>query len=67
MNLDFEKIWRAANARYGSAKLQKAGYNNESAAYIAPEMIPRIASDQVKCMLEALVEEINSQQPTRLK
>ena len=59
MNLDAEKIWRDANAKYGVAKLKKAGYTDLS--YVAPEMIPKIASDQVRCMLEALVEEINRQ------
>lgn len=66
MNLNFDKIWAAANARYAAAKLEKAGYDNTSIMYMAPEMIPQIASDQVKCMLEALIEEINHQTPKRL-
>lgn len=59
MNIDFETVWADANARYATKKLKAAGYTD--VRYLAPEMIPRIQSEQVKCMLEALIAEVNRQ------
>lgn len=59
MNINFETVWADANARYATKKLKAAGYTE--IRHLAPEQIPQIASEQVKCMLEALVAEINTQ------
>jgi hypothetical protein len=59
VNIDFETVWADANARYATKKLKAAGYTD--IRYVAPELIPQIQSEQVKCMLEALISEVNRQ------
>ena len=57
MNLDYHSILKKANAEYGVKALQRQGRDPR---YVAPEEVPEIQSEQVKCMLKALVEAINS-------
>jgi hypothetical protein len=63
MKLDADKIWDEANLIYAAEKLTKAGYTDFS--YLAPEMIPQIESFQVRAMLFALVNAINTQTETK--
>jgi hypothetical protein len=57
MNLDYYSILKKANAEYGVKALQR---QRRDPRYVAPEDVPQIQSEQVKCVLEALVEAINS-------
>jgi hypothetical protein len=53
MNLDYEKVLTRANQLYKEAKWEKYPlYYNEDDDF-------EIESDQVKCMLKALIEELN--------
>jgi hypothetical protein len=61
MKLDKEKIWQNANAIYGHKKLIQMGRKPEDFKYLAPEQIPTIASNQVRAIMEAIVDEINEQ------
>ncbi len=58
MKLDEEAIMRRADELYAQAKLPA-----DTLDYMAPEGRPRIQSDQVKMLLRALVEAINSHEP----
>jgi hypothetical protein len=62
MKLNYRDILAIANAKYGIRSLRR---QKRDPRYVAPEDIPRIESEQVKCMLEALVEAINNSSPTR--
>jgi hypothetical protein len=57
--LDADQILRIANARYAAAVLQRSGVSAHDASYMAPELMPKIESEQVKAMLFALVGAIN--------
>ncbi len=57
--LNFDDIWKQANTLYANEKLDKANVSKSSRPYMAPELIPVIASDQVKMMAKALVDAIN--------
>lgn len=61
MKLDKEKIWQKANAIYGVRKLLANGYKEKDLAYVAPEMYPKIPSNQVYAIMEAIVDAINEQ------
>ncbi len=51
--IDFDTVLKKANALYAAKKL------GGNLGYCAPENMPQIISDQVKCALEALIAEIN--------
>jgi hypothetical protein len=59
MKLDKEKIWQNANVIYGHKKLIQMGRKPEDFKYLAPEQIPTIVSNQVRAIMEAIVDEIN--------
>lgn len=65
MKLNTEQILQEANAIYAVEKLTKAGYKKDHMSYLAPEMIPTIQSDQVKAMMQALINAINKQNETK--
>jgi len=54
--LDEDKILERANELYAAKKLRK---KPEDIYFVAPECRPKIASDQVKCLLAAIVEALN--------
>lgn len=56
MKLDYDSILQRADILYGAAKTSHIP--QEDLAYWAPERFPKIQSEQVKCMLEALIEAI---------
>ncbi len=53
--IDVDEVLRKANKRYVDAKMA-AGMDLRHAA---PEMMPRIQSDQVKAIAAVLVDEVN--------
>jgi len=53
--IDKNEVLEKANLKYAQAKMDK-GMN---LMYAAPEMLPTIQSDQVKAVVEVLVEEMN--------
>ena len=57
--IDYDKVLEKANELYVIEKTKHV--NPESMAYWAPEMFPKIESNQVKCMLRALVDELNKE------
>lgn len=58
MKLDFDTILKRAEELYAATKLSP-----ETLKYTAPELFPTIQSDQVKCVLRALVEALNETPP----
>lgn len=57
MNLiDIDEVLRKADERYVDAKMA-AGMDLR---YTAPEMMPRIQSDQVKAIAAVIVDEVNA-------
>jgi hypothetical protein len=56
MQLNYEEILDKANARYATAWSKRSGID---ISYMAPEQLPKIESEQVKCVLRALVEASN--------
>jgi hypothetical protein len=58
MKLDYNKVEADANSLYGAAALKRAGLEPR---YVAPETVPTIESQQVKCFFRALIDEINRQ------
>lgn len=56
--LNFEHIMQRANTLYAVEKTKHLP--KETIMYMAPELFPTIQSDQVKCIVRALVEAINS-------
>jgi len=56
--LDAKKILERANVLYACKKLRK---KETDLGYVAPEALPKIQTDGVKCVLEALVEALNAQ------
>lgn len=56
--LDEEAILRRADELYAEAKFAKHEDWREYYA-LHPELTPRIKSDQVRCLLKALVEALN--------
>lgn len=63
MPINYQVVEDRANALYVVAKLKAAG-RLSSLPYLAPEQIPQIASEQVKCFFRALIDELNSQPTT---
>ena len=57
MQLSYEEILNKANARYAAAWAKR---NSADIRYRAPEQLPKIESEQVKCVLRALVEAVNA-------
>lgn len=51
-----DEVIEKANVKYAQAKMDK----DVDLRYAAPEAMPRIQSDQVKAVAEALVEEVNT-------
>ncbi len=51
--IDFDTVLKKANALYAAKKL------GGNLGYCAPENMPRILSNQVKCALRALIMELN--------
>ena len=56
--LKFDDILQRANTLYAVEKTKHLP--KETIMYMAPELFPTIQSDQVKCIVRALVEAINS-------
>ncbi len=50
-----DEVIEKANVKYAQAKMDKG----VDLRYMAPEAMPKIQSDQVKAIAEALVEEVN--------
>jgi hypothetical protein len=50
-----DEVIEKANVKYAQAKMDKSA----DLRYTAPEAMPKIQSDQVKAIAEALVEEVN--------
>jgi hypothetical protein len=50
-----DEVIEKANVKYAQAKMDKS----VDLRYTAPEAMPKIQSDQVKAIAEALVEEVN--------
>lgn len=50
-----DEVIEKANVKYAQAKMDKG----VDLRYTAPEAMPKIQSDQVKAIAEALVEEVN--------
>jgi len=67
--LAFDAIMQRADALYAAEKTKHLPRG--TIMYWAPEMFPRIQSQQVKCMLRALLEAIekqpNAKQPSESK
>ena len=57
--INYQDIEDRANHLYAVASLKRQG---RDIRYVAPEDIPTIASEQVKCFFRALIENLNSQQ-----
>lgn len=57
--ISFKRVLEKANAIYALAKFRKAGLNKDDVAYMAPEQMPQIVSDQVKAMSKAIIDEVN--------
>lgn len=57
--LDYDKVLERANELYCKEKLKHV--SPSSLSYMAPELFPQIQSDQVKSILQALVEAINNE------
>lgn len=57
--LAFDAIMKRADALYAAEKTKHVP--KETLMYWAPEMFPRIQSEQVKCMLRALLEALEKQ------
>jgi hypothetical protein len=55
--VSYETVLKRANEIYCAEKTKNL--KPEDMAYWAPEMFPKIESNQVKSMLKALVEEMN--------
>lgn len=51
-----DEVIEKANVKYAQAKMDMG----VDLRYTAPEAMPRIQSDQVKAVAEALVEEVNT-------
>lgn len=62
MNLNYDEIIKAADTYYAEAALKRMGISKEDTAYMAPEQLPRIQSEQLKCFARALIEAINGPQ-----
>lgn len=58
MNIDYQKTLDLANIYYAEQKTKHI--SPDTLKYWAPEMFPKIESDQVKSILRALIEQINS-------
>ncbi len=58
MKLNYEEILARTNELYSKEKTKN--FPPKDLLYWAPEMLPKVESDSVKCMLKALVEAINA-------
>lgn len=58
MKLDYDVIMEKANLIYAVEKLKQS---NQDPRYLAPELMPKIVSWQVKAILNVLIDEINKQ------
>ena len=58
--LDFAAIMERADTLYAQEKTKNIP--RETLAYWAPEMFPKIQSDQIKCVLRALLEALDAKQ-----
>lgn len=58
MYINYKYVEDLANAAYAKIKLARSGLDYN---YTAPEAMPKIESEQVKCFMRALISEINLQ------
>lgn len=66
LKLDYDKVLKRANELYKQVKLQSMPPDEaKHFAYTAPELLPDIRSEQVKAVLQALVEAINMDATTK--